>query len=39
MIIDGKQIAQQRKEQMREQVAALTAQYGRKPGLDVIIVG
>lgn len=39
MIIDGKQIAQTLKEQMREQVAALSAQYGRKPCLDVIIVG
>lgn len=39
MIIDGKQIAQQRKEKMREQVAAYTQQYGRAPGLDVIIVG
>ena len=39
MIIDGKQIAQNLKEQMREQVAALSAQYGRKPCLDVIIVG
>lgn len=39
MIIDGKQIAQQLKEEMREQVADLTVQYGRKPCLDVIIVG
>ena len=39
MIIDGKQIAQHLKEEMREQVAALPAQYGRKPCLDVIIVG
>ena len=39
MIIDGKQIAQQLKEQMREQVAKLVKQYGRKPCLDVIIVG
>ena len=39
MIIDGKQIAQQLKEQMREQVASLAVQYGRKPCLDVIIVG
>ena len=39
MIIDGKQIAQHLKEEMREQVAALSAQYGRKPCLDVIIVG
>ena len=39
MIIDGKQIAQQLKEAMREQVAVLAKQYGRKPCLDVIIVG
>lgn len=39
MIIDGKQIAQQLKEELREQVAFLTGQYGRKPCLDVIIVG
>ena len=39
MIIDGKLIAQNLKEQIREQVAALTAQYGRKPCLDVILVG
>ena len=39
MIIDGKQIAQQFKEAMREQVAALAKQYGSKPCLDVIIVG
>ena len=39
MIIDGKQIAQQFKEQLRQQVAELSAQFGRKPCLDVIIVG
>ena len=39
MIIDGKQIAQQLKEEMREQVAELVKQYGRKPCLDVILVG
>lgn len=39
MIINGKQIAQNLKEQMREQVAALSTQYGRKPCLNVIIVG
>ena len=39
MIIDGKQIAQHLKEEMREQVIALTEKYGRKPCLDVIIVG
>ncbi len=39
MIIDGKQIAQQLKEELRGQVAGLTGKYGRKPCLDVIIVG
>ncbi len=39
MIIDGKQIAQQQKEHIREEVATLAARYGRKPCLDVIIVG
>ena len=39
MIIDGKQIAQDLKEEIRTEVAALTAQYGRKPCLDVILVG
>lgn len=39
MIIDGKIIAQNLKDKMREQVAALVKQYGRKPCLDVIIVG
>ena len=39
MIIDGKQIAQQLKEELRLQTAELTRQYGRKPCLDVILVG
>ena len=39
MIIDGKQIAQNLKEEIRAEVASLTAQYGRKPCLDVILVG
>ena len=39
MIIDGKQIAQELKEIMREQVAELANRYGRKPCLDVILVG
>ena len=39
MIIDGKQIAQNLKEQSREQLTALTAQYGLQPCLDVILVG
>ena len=39
MIIDGKYIAQQLKEQLRAQVAELTNLYGRKPCLDVILLG
>ena len=39
MIIDGKQIAQHLKEEIREQVKQLALQNGRKPRLDVIIVG
>ena len=39
MITDGKQIALHLKVAMREQVTALAKQYGRKPCLDVIIVG
>ena len=39
MIIDGKQIAQELKEAMREQVTELSRRYGRKPCLDVVIVG
>ena len=39
MIIDGKQIAQELKEQMREEVAALSLRYGRRPCLNVILVG
>lgn len=39
MIIDGKQIAQQLKEELREQVTELARRHGRKPCLDVILVG
>lgn len=39
MIIDGKQIAAQLKESLRNEVADLTVRYGRKPCLDVILVG
>jgi len=39
MIIDGKLLAQRLKEQMRDEVAPLTAQYGRKPCLNIILVG
>lgn len=38
MIIDGKQIAQRLKEQIKLQVATYTKQYGRKPALDVILM-
>ena len=38
-IIDGKLISDQLKEGMKAQVAELERQYGRKPGLAVIIVG
>ena len=38
-IIDGKRISDSLKEQMKAQVAALEQQYGRRPGLAVIIVG
>ena len=39
MIIDGKQIAQSLKDEMREEVLQLRTQYGRAPRLEVIIVG
>ena len=38
-IIDGKRISDNLKEEMNAQVAALEKQYGRRPGLAVIIVG
>ncbi len=38
-IIDGKAIAASLKEEMAVEVAALTKQHGRAPGLAVIIVG
>ena len=38
-IIDGKRISDQLKEEMKAQVIALERQYGRRPGLAVIIVG
>lgn len=38
-IIDGKRISDNLKEEMKAQVAALEKQYGRRPGLAVIIVG
>lgn len=39
MIIDGKQLSQSLKDEMKTEVAELAARYGRKPCLDVIIVG
>ena len=38
-IIDGKRISENLKEEMKAQVLALEKQYGRRPGLAVIIVG
>ena len=38
-IIDGKRISDSLKEEMKAQVIALEKQYGRRPGLAVIIVG
>lgn len=39
MIIDGKQISQSLKDEMKLQVIELEKQYGRRPRLEVIIVG
>ncbi len=39
MIIDGKQISQSIKDELKLEVAKLKAQYGRRPRLEVIIVG
>lgn len=39
MLINGKEIAQTIKDEMRVQVASLVARYGRSPHLVVIIVG
>lgn len=39
MLINGKAISQTLKDQMRERVQQLSDQYGRRPCLDVIIVG
>lgn len=39
MIIDGKQLSQSLKDEMKTEVVELAARYGRKPCLDVIIVG
>lgn len=39
MIIDGKQISQNLKDEMREEVATLKNWYGRQPSLAIILVG
>lgn len=39
IIIDGKQVADQRKEEIKRQIDTLAPKYGRRPGLAVIIVG
>ncbi len=39
MIIDGKQISQSIKDELKLEVAQLEAQYDRRPRLEVIIVG
>lgn len=39
MLIDGKQISQSLKDEMKVEVEALAQKYGRKPCLQVIIVG
>jgi methylenetetrahydrofolate dehydrogenase (NADP+)/methenyltetrahydrofolate cyclohydrolase len=38
-IIDGKAMAAQIREEVKEEVAELTAKYGRQPGLAVILIG
>ena len=38
-IIDGKAIAAGLYDQMRQEVEQMEVQYGRRPGLTVIIVG
>ena len=39
MLIDGKQISQSLKDEMKAEVEHLEKQYGRRPCLMVIIVG
>ncbi|MBQ1623518.1 MAG: bifunctional methylenetetrahydrofolate dehydrogenase/methenyltetrahydrofolate cyclohydrolase, partial [Bacteroidales bacterium] len=39
IIIDGKAIAAGLYDQMRQEVEQMEVQYGRRPGLTVIIVG
>ena len=38
-VIDGKAIAAQIREEVKEEVAELTAKYGMPPGLEVILIG
>jgi len=38
-IIDGKLVAKDVREALKEEVLAATAQYGRKPGLAVVLIG
>jgi methylenetetrahydrofolate dehydrogenase (NADP+)/methenyltetrahydrofolate cyclohydrolase len=38
-IIDGKQIAKRVRAEVAERAAAFEAEHGRKPGLDVVLVG
>ena len=39
MILDGKQLSQELKDEMRQEVDALAKEYGRRPWLMVVIVG
>jgi len=38
-IIDGKAMAEQIREEVKEEVAELTSKYGMPPGLEVILIG
>lgn len=38
-IIDGKAMAAQIREEVKEEVGALTSKYGAQPGLEVILIG
>ena len=38
-IIDGKLVAKSVREDLQKEVSAATAQYGRKPGLAVVLIG
>jgi methylenetetrahydrofolate dehydrogenase (NADP+)/methenyltetrahydrofolate cyclohydrolase len=38
-IIDGKQVAKEVREELKEEVLAATTKYGRKPGLAVVLIG